>query len=284
MQPGPEVASEALLGSAPVSPRLRRGAGLLVMAVLGAYFCSSMSRSSSVGAAFLKPAPLAHALARARGLAGSPPGRAGSAVRMVDLPTEDAKALHALGFNVGNQLGEINAGWDEAQIDYILSGVKASFLSQDPAVPLQEYVPKAAAMIQDKRFQAAEAAAAAGTAALEAAAQESGATKTASGLVIKTLVEGTGDAPKASDTVEVHYEGTLVDGTVFDSSYKRGEPISFPLAGVIPGWTEGLQLMKVGGKAQLTIPYDIAYGEMGNPPVIPPKATLIFQVELLAIK
>jgi len=199
------------------------------------------------------------------------------------LPTEDAKALHALGFNIGNQLGDLQ-GFDEGQLDYIWSGMKASLMGQKPEVPLQEYVPKAAAMIQSKQAAAAEAAAAEGLAALEAAAKEPGATKTASGLVIRSLAEGSGKSPTAADTVEVHYEGTLVDGTVFDSSYKRGESISFPLSGVIKGWTEGLQLMKVGEKALLTIPYDIAYGERGNPPAIPPKATLIFTVELLAIK
>ena len=93
-----------------------------------------------------------------------------------------------------------------------------------------------------------------------------------------------GDSPSKEDTVEVNYEGKLIDGSVFDSSYARGESISFPLSGVIAGWTEGLQLMKPGGKALLTIPPDIAYGERGSPPVIPPQATLIFTVELIAIK
>ena len=128
------------------------------------------------------------------------------------------------------------------------------------------------------------AAAAAGLKALDDAAKEDGATQTASGLVILSLEDGDGASPTAADTVEVHYEGKLVDGTVFDSSYARGETISFPLSGVIKGWTEGLQLMKTGGKAKLTIPSDIAYGDSGSPPTIPPKSTLIFTVELIAIK
>jgi FKBP-type peptidyl-prolyl cis-trans isomerase FkpA len=118
---------------------------------------------------------------------------------------------------------------------------------------------------------------------LDKAAAEPGATKTASGLVYRELRAGTGASPKASDTVKVNYRGTLVDGTEFDSSYKRNEPISFPLSGVIPCWTEGVQKMKVGGKSQLVCPASIAYGERGSPPVIPGGATLIFEVELLGI-
>ncbi|WP_140631416.1 FKBP-type peptidyl-prolyl cis-trans isomerase [Methylibium rhizosphaerae] len=115
------------------------------------------------------------------------------------------------------------------------------------------------------------------------AAKEPGAVVTASGLVYRSLKEGTGASPVAADTVKVHYKGTLPDGTEFDSSYKRGTPAEFPLSRVIKCWTEGVQRMKVGGKARLTCPPGIAYGERGAGGVIPPNATLHFEVELLAI-
>jgi len=123
-----------------------------------------------------------------------------------------------------------------------------------------------------------------GARAYEAALAEEDAHVTPSGLIISHLVEGSGAAPSAKDTVTVHYEGKNADGIVFDSSYKRGEPLSFAVTGVIAGWTEGLQLMRVGGKAQLTIPSHLGYGDKGNPPNIPAKATLLFTVELLGIK
>ena len=107
---------------------------------------------------------------------------------------------------------------------------------------------------------------------------------TKSGLVIQTLKEGSGTAPKATDTVKVHYRGTFPDGKEFDSSYKRGEPTEFPLNRVIPCWTEGVQRMKPGGKAKLTCPASIAYGSRGAGNVIPPNATLHFEVELLGVK
>jgi FKBP-type peptidyl-prolyl cis-trans isomerase FkpA len=117
----------------------------------------------------------------------------------------------------------------------------------------------------------------------DAAAKEAGAVTTPSGLVYRALKEGTGANPTAADSVKVHYRGTFPDGREFDSSYKRNEPIDFPLRGVIPCWTEGVQKMKVGGKAKLTCPAAIAYGARGAGGVIPPNATLLFEVELLAI-
>lgn len=117
----------------------------------------------------------------------------------------------------------------------------------------------------------------------EASAREAGAVVTATGLVYRSLKDGSGASPLASDTVKVHYRGTFPDGKEFDSSYKRGEPIEFPLNGVIKCWTEGVQRMKVGGKAKLTCPPAIAYGERGAGRTIPPNATLLFEVELLGI-
>ena len=116
------------------------------------------------------------------------------------------------------------------------------------------------------------------------AAKEPGATVSPSGLVYRSLKDGSGPSPTATDTVKVHYRGTFPDGREFDSSYKRGEPIEFPLNGVIKCWTEGVQKMKVGGKAKLTCPPSIAYGERGAGSAVPPNATLQFEVELLGIR
>jgi FKBP-type peptidyl-prolyl cis-trans isomerase FkpA len=118
---------------------------------------------------------------------------------------------------------------------------------------------------------------------LAKAATEPGAIKTDSGLIYMDIQPGTGASPVASDTVKVNYRGTLIDGTEFDSSYKRNQPAQFPLNGVIKCWTEGVQKMKLGGKARLVCPSDIAYGDKGHPPVIPGGATLIFEIELLEI-
>jgi FKBP-type peptidyl-prolyl cis-trans isomerase len=123
-----------------------------------------------------------------------------------------------------------------------------------------------------------------GKAFLKANASKPGVKTTPSGLQYLVLEEGKGKSPKATDTVLVHYKGNLLDGSEFDSSYKRNEPISFPLNGVIPGWTEGVQLMKEGGKIRLFIPSNLAYGSRGAGGVIPPDATLVFDIELLKVQ
>ena len=120
--------------------------------------------------------------------------------------------------------------------------------------------------------------------AIDKAAKEKGAVKTSSGMVYVSLKDGKGKSPSAANTVEVNYRGTLTNGKEFDSSYKRNQSISFPLTGVIPCWTEGVQLMKVGGKAKLVCPPELAYGSRGAGSDVPPNATLIFEVELLSIK
>jgi len=121
-------------------------------------------------------------------------------------------------------------------------------------------------------------------AALDQAAAEPGAIRTPSGMVYRELTAGTGDSPRPTDVVKVNYRGTLPNGTEFDSSYKHGQAAEFPLDRVIPCWTEGVQRMKAGGKAKLTCPANLAYGDQGSPPTIPGGATLIFEVELLGVQ
>ena len=195
--------------------------------------------------------------------------------------TEDQKTLYALGVLMSQSLTTFDLKPEElVQVQKGLSdgvgGVKSD-------IKAEEYIPKVQALQQARMAVVAEKAAAAGIAFLDKASKEPGVTKTASGMLIKQTKPGTGASPAASDQVKVHYEGRLIDGKVFDSSIARGEPATFPLSGVIKCWTEGVQTMKVGGKAQLICPADLAYGPNGSPPTIPPQATLVFDVELLDI-
>ena len=152
------------------------------------------------------------------------------AVCKIDVAT--ANAFSCMGFNIGRQLGELNV-LEEEEIDALLAGIKLNLMDDDPPGPLSEGVPRAAEIMRERAAAVAKKAAEAGVALLAEAAKEEGAVQTESGLVVKDLVVGEGKSPTAENTVKVHYEGALGDGTVFDSSYSRGEPIEFPLNGVI---------------------------------------------------
>ena len=198
-----------------------------------------------------------------------------------DLKTEDQKTLYALGLVISQNLAAFNL--NASDLESVLAGVSDGVLKKDSKVDVQAYAAKISQLQAARAGVAAATEKKAGQAFLDKAAAEQGATRTASGLIITTLKPGTGASPKATDKVKVHYHGTLADGTVFDSSVQRGEPIVLPLNSVIKCWTEGVQLMKVGGKSKLVCPSDIAYGDQGRPPVIKPGATLVFEVELLEI-
>jgi FKBP-type peptidyl-prolyl cis-trans isomerase FkpA/FKBP-type peptidyl-prolyl cis-trans isomerase FklB len=195
--------------------------------------------------------------------------------------TDEQKTLYALGIAVSQSLAGFNLS--EAELALVNAGITDGVLKRTPKVNAQEFMPKVQQLQQSRLATAAEAEKKEGAAFLAKAAAEKGATKTNSGLVFSTIKAGTGETPKATDKVKVHYHGTLVDGTVFDSSVERGEPATFPLNGVIPCWTEGVQRMKVGEKSRFVCPSQIAYGDRGAPPKIKPGATLIFEVELLEI-
>lgn len=205
----------------------------------------------------------------------------------VDLESTPSRAGYSMGVNIGmNISSQLPAG--ELDMDALVMGVRDAISGnlklseQEVMQELQNF-----AMAMQAKAQEAQAAAEVESARfLEENRNRSEVTTTASGLQYEVLSrgDGTGAMPKATDSVNVHYHGTLVDGTVFDSSVERGEPISFALNGVIPGWTEGLQLMHVGDKYRFFIPSDLAYGENGAGGVIGPNATLIFDVELLGIE
>jgi len=195
--------------------------------------------------------------------------------------TEEQKVFYALGLAMSQSLGAFNLS--EAELEMVQSGLYDGVLGKTRKVDLQQYGPKVQELHTARAGMTAATEKKSGQSYVDKAASEKGATKTASGLVITTLKPGTGPSPKATDQVKVHYHGTLTDGTVFDSSVQRKEPATFPLNGVIPCWTEGVQLMKVGGKSRLVCPPNLAYGDRGAPPRIKPGATLVFEVELLEI-
>ena len=201
----------------------------------------------------------------------------------VEPTTDDQKAFYALGVGISKQLVQLQPLTPE-EVELISQGLADSLGNKPPKADPEKYGTKIREIAQARMKVAGEAEKKKGVEFVEKAAKEKGAKKTESGMVFQDITPGTGDQPKATDTVKVNYRGTLTDGTEFDSSYKRNQPATFPLSGVIKCWTEGVQLMKVGGKAKLVCPSDIAYGDRGSPPLIKPGSTLVFEIELLGIE
>jgi FKBP-type peptidyl-prolyl cis-trans isomerase FklB len=202
------------------------------------------------------------------------------------LKTDKDKISYILGINMGNHFKRDAIDVD---IDMLMKGFKDALSGAKPLLNDEEmasamtlFQKEMMAKQAEKTKMVGEKNKKAGETFLSENSKKDGVVTLKSGLQYKVITEGTGKMPKESDTVTTHYRGTLVDGTEFDSSYKRGEPVSFPVNGVIPGWTEALQLMKTGSKWQLFIPSDLAYGENGPEP-IGPNAALIFDVELISV-
>ena len=198
------------------------------------------------------------------------------------------KVSYALGLNIGKQLSQMGA--ESLNIDDFAQAIKDVLAGNEQMTvaesqkAVNQFFQEAEAKQRAKAAEMGKAAKAEGEKYLADNAKKDGVITTKSGLQYMVLQEGTGKSPKATDSVKCHYEGFLIDGTVFDSSIQRGEPATFPLGGVIAGWTEGLQLMKEGGKTRFFIPYNLAYGESGAAGSIPPYAALIFDVELIEVK
>jgi FKBP-type peptidyl-prolyl cis-trans isomerase FkpA len=195
--------------------------------------------------------------------------------------TDEQKTFYALGLSLGRQIQVFDMTPEE--LEYVKGGLTASVTNQKPVVDIQTYGPKLSELARERSTARATKEKEKSTAFLDEKAKESGAVRTESGLIYKSTQEGTGASPGPTDVVKVHYKGTLPDGTEFDSSFKRNEPAQFPLNGVIRCWTEGLQKMKVGGKAQLVCPSELAYGDRGTPG-IPGGSALVFEVELLDVQ
>jgi FKBP-type peptidyl-prolyl cis-trans isomerase FkpA len=195
--------------------------------------------------------------------------------------TDDEKSLYALGVIMSRNLAVF--GLNAAELEIVKRGLTDGILDRKLEVDGEKMAELVDTFAESRMKAQAEKEKAAAKEFLEAAAKEKGAVRTDSGLIITPIAEGTGESPKATDTVKVNYHGTLRDGSVFDSSVQRGTPATIPLNRVIPCWTEGVQKMKVGGRSKLVCPSSIAYGDTGRPPTIKPGAPLVFEVELIEI-
>ena len=205
---------------------------------------------------------------------------------------EKSKISYAIGMNLGANWKRNGLDSEQVSIDEITRGIKDSMAGgklllteQQAQETLNKFSQQMRAKADEKRKAEGEKNKKAGAAFLEENKTKPGVVTLPSGLQYKVLAEGKGESPKATDTVSVNYRGTLIDGTEFDSNAKRGgEPAKFGVSNVVKGWTEALQLMKPGAKWQLFIPAELAYGDFGRPPTIPPASTLIFEIELLSVQ
>jgi FKBP-type peptidyl-prolyl cis-trans isomerase FkpA len=197
--------------------------------------------------------------------------------------TDDEKALYALGVILSQNIRSFD--FTDKELEMVKAGLADGASGKEAMEPdaMEGFIPKLQELQSTRVAAALKREKEAGSAFLAKAAAEAGVEKMPDGLIFKSVQEGTGASPKASDTVKVNYEGKFVSGKVFDSSIKRKEPATFPLDGVIQCWSEGVQHMKVGGKAHLVCPPELAYGDSGRPPSMPGGATLVFDVELLDI-
>jgi FKBP-type peptidyl-prolyl cis-trans isomerase len=208
--------------------------------------------------------------------------------KKIELKDDKAKESYSVGYQFGQNLKKMQTDLDaevlSAAVQEALSGKESRLSEEEMREAVANLRERTVAAMQASMKEQAQKNLAEGEKFLAENKTKEGVKTTASGLQYKVTEEGNGPSPKAGDTVTVHYRGTLVDGTEFDSSYQRGEPATFPLTGVIPGWTEALQLMKKGSKWVLYIPADLAYGERGAGNRIPPNSTLIFEVEMISFQ
>jgi FKBP-type peptidyl-prolyl cis-trans isomerase FkpA len=226
------------------------------------------------------PAAAPKAATPAPAAARPAPSRPAAAPATAGKPaTDEEKTIYAVGLAIYRQLAQFDLS--PAEMEFVKQALSDAQANK-PAIDINVWGPKIQTMQSARASRVTDREKTASKAYLAKAAGEPGATKTDSGMIYREQRAGTGASPKETDTVRVNYRGTLIDGTEFDSSYKRNEPTQFPLNGVIKCWTEGLQKMKPGGKATLVCPSDLAYGDQGRPS-IPGGATLVFEVELLDI-